>query len=88
MILIGEVKPNDYEIKEFSSQIVEEYYCEECDHDTRFPRVLNTYQLLKSRIGKCGEWAMGFGALVAALGHEVRLLEDLTDHFYIEYYDN
>ncbi len=63
---------------------VEVYSCSACSALTRFPRYNNPLTLIKSRQGRCGEWANAFVFLCTALGWDVRHVHDWTDHVWAE----
>lgn len=65
---------------------VELYACSACQSEYRFPRYNNPLKLMDSRVGRCGEWANCFTAILVALGYEARLILDWTDHVWTEYY--
>jgi len=62
---------------------VESWKCE-CGELVRFPRYSDPVHLLKTRHGRCGEWANCFTLCAAAVGFEVRLVVDWTDHVWTE----
>lgn len=43
--------------------------------------------ILKTREGRCGEWANLYTAVLNAIGIHARLVLDFTDHVWTEYYD-
>jgi len=63
---------------------VEVYACASCRAETRFPRLNDPTALLRSRTGRCGEWANAFGLCAAALGFELRSITDWSDHVWLE----
>ncbi len=42
--------------------------------------------LLKTRIGRCGEWAILFTAVLNSIDKRARLVLDFTDHVWTEFY--
>jgi len=63
---------------------IESYMCSGCNTEVRFPRYNQVIKLLDTRNGRCGEWANCFTGIVRALGHEVRIAHDWTDHVWTE----
>ncbi|XP_051927065.1 peptide-N(4)-(N-acetyl-beta-glucosaminyl)asparagine amidase isoform X2 [Hippocampus zosterae] len=70
----------------WGAQRVENHYCQGCQLCTRFPRYNNPEQLLKTRRGRCGEWANCFTLCCRALCLEARYIWDSTDHVWTEVY--
>lgn len=67
---------------------VEVFTCSHCFKDgrqvARFPRYNHPAVLLKTRTGRCGEWANCFALICRAAGFEVRHVRDWTDHVWLE----
>lgn len=55
-----------------------------CGREIRFPRFEDVVHLLKTRRGRCGEWAKTFTLCARALGLRARLVHDWTDHVWTE----
>ncbi|KAJ3424552.1 peptide-n(4)-(n-acetyl-beta-glucosaminyl)asparagine amidase [Anaeramoeba flamelloides] len=66
---------------------VEQFCCTSCKHLLRFPRYNSVERLLQSRIGRCGEWANVFAGMTTAFGYDTRLVLDLTDHVWVEVFN-
>ncbi|XP_048483549.1 peptide-N(4)-(N-acetyl-beta-glucosaminyl)asparagine amidase [Plutella xylostella] len=66
---------------------VEVYKCPSCGTETKFPRHNSLRALLKTRRGRCGEWASCFLLLCRSLGYEARRVYDVTDHVWAEVFD-
>ncbi|XP_068620406.1 peptide-N(4)-(N-acetyl-beta-glucosaminyl)asparagine amidase [Battus philenor] len=67
---------------------VEIYKCTVCNEKTNFPRYKNPATLLRTRRGRCGEWANCFALLCRSLGYDTRHVYDTTDHVWCEVYDH
>lgn len=77
--------PTPSEFKYFARN-VELYKCDQCGAITRFPRYNKVEKLFETRVGRCGEWANAFTAVLYALGFDVRYVHDWTDHVWTEYW--
>jgi peptide-N4-(N-acetyl-beta-glucosaminyl)asparagine amidase len=63
---------------------VESYECESCSAETRFPRYNHPGVLLRTRRGRCGEWANAFTLVANACGLTARYCLDFSDHVWTE----
>jgi peptide-N4-(N-acetyl-beta-glucosaminyl)asparagine amidase len=65
---------------------VEGFHCRQCGAMTRFPRYYKVEPCLKTRFGRCGEFANVFAAMLTAYGADVRLVWDFADHIWVDYW--
>ncbi|CAL8096708.1 unnamed protein product [Orchesella dallaii] len=88
---IGSGVPTPAEMASSASR-VEIYTCTACFSDNRevarFPRYNDPTVLLKTRTGRCGEWANCFALICRAAEFEVRHVHDHTDHVWVEVFSN
>jgi hypothetical protein len=63
---------------------VELYRCKDCQQTTRFARFNNPAHLLKTRRGRCGEFANAFCLLCRSLFLDAQYVLDFTDHVWCE----
>jgi len=82
----GTVAPSAEEREVGLAGRTELYECSECKRITRFPRYNRPSQLLKSRNGRCGEFANCFCLILRALAFDARWVLDFTDHVWVEVY--
>ena len=64
------------------------FHCPSCGAKTRFVRYNSVEKLLETRQGRCGEFANCFGAILAALEFDVRMVIDMSDHVWIEFWSD
>ena len=62
------------------------YRCTRCMAECRFARFNDPLHLLRTRRGRCGEWANAFCLLCRALSIDARYVYDFTDHVWVEVY--
>ncbi|XP_043290065.1 peptide-N(4)-(N-acetyl-beta-glucosaminyl)asparagine amidase [Venturia canescens] len=58
--------------------------CEDCGLEAKFPRYTDPGILLKTRRGRCGEWANVFTLICRTLNFDARVVHDETDHVWTE----
>ena len=62
----------------------EVYCCHKCGAISRFPRYNSASSVLRSRVGRCGEYSMLILRFFRALGYEARWVVDWSDHVWAE----
>ncbi|MEW5304097.1 MAG: hypothetical protein WDW36_006731 [Sanguina aurantia] len=67
---------------------VELHHCRACDLMSRFPRYNDVRTLMRTRRGRCGEWAHCFLLVLRAAGLVARFTVDWADHVWNEYYSH
>ena len=74
------IKGNSWKLRES-----EVYECLNCNSSKIiFPRYGEIKRIADSRIGRCSEWSMLFGALLNSLYVETRIVQDYLDHCWNE----
>ncbi|XP_014477524.1 PREDICTED: peptide-N(4)-(N-acetyl-beta-glucosaminyl)asparagine amidase [Dinoponera quadriceps] len=63
---------------------VEMFRCPKCREKVPFPRYSHPKPLLKTRRGRCAEWANVFTLMCRSLKYDARLVYDETDHVWTE----
>ncbi|XP_012263597.2 peptide-N(4)-(N-acetyl-beta-glucosaminyl)asparagine amidase [Athalia rosae] len=63
---------------------IEIHRCETCANTVEFPRYSDPTFLLRTRQGRCGEWANTFALICRSLGYDTRFVWDYTDHVWVE----
>ena len=64
--------------------MIKVYQCPNCNSKIVFPRYGEIKRIANSRIGRCSEWSMPFGALLNSLYIETRIVQDYLDHCWNE----
>jgi len=68
----------------WESRAVENYTCPICKSYRMFPRYGEIKKIADSRIGRCSEWSILFGAILNSLSIQTRLVHDFLDHCWNE----
>jgi hypothetical protein len=63
---------------------IEVYECPRCGSEYIFPRYGEIRKIADSRIGRCSEWSMLFGAILNSLSIPTRIVHDYLDHCWNE----
>lgn len=78
---------NQQERNEGDASNTEIYKCLQCNKSHRFPRYNNPKMLLRTRKGRCGEYANCFYLILRSLSvSPVRYIWNREDHLWTEYY--
>jgi peptide-N4-(N-acetyl-beta-glucosaminyl)asparagine amidase len=64
--------------------IVEIHKCNKCGYERTYPRYNEIPRIAEERIGRCGEWAILFGAVLTVLKIQARITHDSLDHVWNE----
>lgn len=81
------VTPTNTDLQ-YGASRVEGFQCKVCNAVTRFPRYNDCRMLVKTRRGRCGEWANCFTLFCVAMGYDARYVLDFTDHVWTEAFIN
>lgn len=60
------------------------HICDKCGSMHLFPRYLRILNIAETRIGRCSEWSILFGALLNSLSIQTRIVHDFLDHCWNE----
>ena len=80
---LGYVYPDEKERRGKAGR-TEVYCCHKCGAISRFPRYNSASSVLRSRLGRCGEYSMLILRFFRALGYEARWVVDWSDHVWAE----
>ena len=58
--------------------------CNQCGSQVFFPRYINIVNIADTRIGRCSEWSILFGAILNSLSIRTRMVHDFLDHCWNE----
>jgi peptide-N4-(N-acetyl-beta-glucosaminyl)asparagine amidase len=62
----------------------ETFRCNNCGSMHLFPRYSKILNIAQTRIGRCSEWSVLFGAILNSLSIQTRLVHDFLDHCWNE----
>jgi peptide-N4-(N-acetyl-beta-glucosaminyl)asparagine amidase len=60
------------------------YSCKNCGLERKFPRYGEIRNIAMTRVGRCSEWSMLFGAILNSMSIKSRLVYDFLDHCWNE----
>ena len=80
---LGYVYPDEKERRGKAGR-TEVYCCHKCGAISRFPRYNSASNVLRSRVGSCGEYSMLILRFFRALGFDARWVVDWSDHVWAE----
>ena len=81
----GNISPS-IEEQTWLASITELYICDRCNRQFRFGRFNHPMKLLKTRTGRCGEWANCFTGICSVFNYDVRMVLETGDHVWLEVY--
>lgn len=58
--------------------------CDKCGSKQIFPRYAKILKIAETKIGRCSEWSILFGAILNSLSIQTRLVHDYLDHCWNE----
>ena len=67
-----------------NSRKTEIYTCNKCGSTIIFPRYVRILKIAETRIGRCSEWSILFGAILNSLSIQTRIVHDYLDHCWNE----
>lgn len=62
----------------------EVYSCDKCRSSIIFPRYMKILKIAETKIGRCSEWSILFGAILNSLSIPTRIVYDFLDHCWNE----
>lgn len=60
------------------------HICNKCGSRIIFPRYIKIVNIADTRIGRCSEWSILFGAILNSLSIQTRIVHDFLDHCWNE----
>ena len=67
-----------------NSRTTEIYTCDKCKSTIIFPRYTKILKIAETRVGRCSEWSILFGAILNSLSIQTRIVHDYLDHCWNE----
>jgi hypothetical protein len=67
-----------------NSRATEIYTCDKCQSTIIFPRYAKILKIAETRVGRCSEWSILFGAILNSLSIQTRIVHDYLDHCWNE----
>lgn len=80
-------KPMQFQYSQGNSwklRAIENHFCLSCKSQIIFPRYGLIDKIADTRIGRCSEWSILFGALLTSISIETRIVHDFLDHCWNE----
>jgi hypothetical protein len=62
----------------------EVHSCDKCGSSVIFPRYMNILKIAETKVGRCSEWSILFGAILNSLSVHTRIVYDFLDHCWNE----
>jgi hypothetical protein len=62
----------------------EVHSCGKCGSSIIFPRYVKIQKIAETKIGRCSEWSILFGAILNSLSLQTRIVHDFLDHCWNE----
>ena len=63
---------------------IELYRCPSCGCEESYPRYSDVRSIAETRLGRCGEWSILFGAILNSVSIPARIVHDYLDHCWNE----
>ena len=60
------------------------HICDICGSNEIFPRYDEILRIAETRVGRCSEWSMLFGAILNSISIQTRIVHDYLDHCWNE----
>ena len=63
---------------------IEVHTCSKCGNQEFYPRYNDVLKIAETRMGRCGEWSILFGAVLSSMSLQGRIAHDYLDHCWNE----